>query len=237
MGNKIFTEDIVVTLPHPPIQKRMILFLCTVIQRAWELLLEDASNGVQLNSQYENRITTELVRILENKLRHRGIIEGFNKKTFGMVHRDTKKVNFDNNHPDKMPDIFFDLQRDEQSIISDQDGLFVECKPVDNKHSILSCYCKDGLIRFVKGDYAWAMQNAMMIGYVKDNKTLEDLTAVLNNEECSVCNTNSHIKINEAIYESLHKRKFNWPANGEEACKMSVTHLWLQHQLPVTTES
>jgi hypothetical protein len=232
MENNFLTKPVEFELPHPPIQKRMILFICKVIQRARQLLIEEPPVGFQISSAVENEITTELVIILENRLRHKGEIKGFNKKTYGMIHRDTKKVNFDKKHPDKMPDIFIDLQRDEKAIISDQDGLFVECKPVDKKHSISSIYCKDGLIRFVNGDYAWAMQNAMMIGYVKEGFSFADLATVLNTEGSSIYNTKHHEKNNDSIYQSQHRRDFEWIADLGKASDISVTHLWLQNQLP-----
>ncbi len=48
-------------------------------------------------------------------------------------------------------------------------GIFVECKPIDAAHPVPSCYCAKGLIRYLRGDYAWAMDRALMVGYVRNH--------------------------------------------------------------------
>lgn len=145
----------------------------TVIEdQHWLLINDYPPAGFSIASADEDTITQALVEAIENRLSKNGKIEGFKCALFGKVSREPKITNFDKKHPDKMPDIFFDLKRDHMSVLSDQDGLFVECKPVDRKHPIFSCYCQKGLKRFVDGDYAWAMQDAMMVGYVSIPYTL-----------------------------------------------------------------
>jgi len=169
-----------------------------------------------------------LVEIIENRLRKNGEIDGFNCALFGKVIRDPKITSVDKKHPDKMPDIFFDLKRDRLPILNDQDGLFVECKPVDRKHPILSCYCKKGLVRFINGDYAWAMQNALMVGYVKTPYSFKKLVSVLDDKKNAVLNTTNHSEIDEyAIYRSSHKREFKWLKGRGQACPIVISHLWL----------
>lgn len=48
-------------------------------------------------------------------------------------------------------------------------GLFVECKIVDRgkDHHSIRYYCKEGIRRFVAGEYAAAMPSAMMVAYVR----------------------------------------------------------------------
>jgi len=161
-----FTQGVKYTLPHPQIPERTVLLVCKVIRKAWHLLAEVPASDFPRQSADEDTITQALVEIIENRLRKNGDIDGFNCMLFGRVSRESKITNFDKEHPDKMPDIFFDLKRDHLPILSDQDGLFVECKPIDPKHPILSCYCNKGLLRFVNGDYAWAMQDALMVNVV-----------------------------------------------------------------------
>jgi len=196
MAIGFFTHGIEYTLPHPQIPQRTVLLLCMVIKRAWRLLEEMPPSGFALQSADEDTITQILVEIIENRLRKNGELEGFNCALFGKVTRDQKIPNVDKKHPDKMPDIFFDLRRDQLAILSDQDGLFVECKPVDRNHPILSFYCKKGLVRFVSGDYAWAMQDALMVGYVKDHYSFIKLASVLNDSKKSaILKTTNHHSI------------------------------------------
>lgn len=229
MAIGFFTQGIDFTLPHPPIPERTILLLSNVIRRAWQLLIEKPPAKFDLQSADEDTITQVLVEIIENRLRKSGEIAGFDYALFGKVSREPKITNVDKKHPDKMTDIFFDLKREQYSILSDQDGLFVECKPIDSKHPILSCYCRKGLERFVIGDYAWAMQDALMVGYVNGDPSYIRLASVLNNaKETLTLKTIDHTEINEyKIYRSIHRRGFKWPENRGQACQISVAHIWL----------
>jgi hypothetical protein len=229
MAIGFFTQGIEFNLPHPQISPRTVLLLCKVIKKAWQLLVKMPPSGFILQSADEDTITQMLVEIIENRLRKSGEIEGFNCALFGKVTRDQKIPNVDKKHPDKMPDIFFDLRRDQLAILSDQDGLFVECKPVDHKHPIFSCYCKKGLVRFVNGDYAWAMQDALMVGYAKDHYSFIKLASVLDDsKKNAILKTTNHFAIDEhSIYRSRHKREFEWPESRGQACPISVAHLWL----------
>lgn len=229
MAVGFFTHGIEYTLPHPQIPQRTVLLLCEVIKRAWQLLEEKPPSNFILQCADEDTITQVLVdEIIENRLRKSGEVDGFNCALFGKVIREPKITNFDKKHPDKMPDIFFDLKRDPLPILSNQDGLFVECKPVDHKHSILSCYCQKGLIRFVNGDYAWAMQDAMMVGYVQGHYSFGKLASVLNGKKSAVLKTTNHSAVDEyGIYRSSHDREFPWPESRGKACPIAVSHLWL----------
>jgi hypothetical protein len=229
MAVGFFTEGIEFTLPHPPIPQRTILILCNVIRKAWQLLLHKPPSGFHLQSADEDTITQMLVEIIENRLRKYGDVDGFNCALFGKVIREPKITNVDKNHPDKMPDIFFNLKREKLPILSDQDGLFVECKPIDNKHPILSCYCKKGLVRFLNGDYAWAMQDALMVGYFAGTPAFNKLSSALSEgKNRSILKTSGHSSLDKHnIYQSRHERGFEWPDNRGKACAITVSHLWL----------
>ena len=229
MAVGFFTQGIEFSLPHPRISLRTTLLLCKVINKAWQLLKENPPANFCLDSADEDAITQVMVEIIENRLRKKGEVNGFDCARFGKVTREPKITNFDKKHPDKMPDIFFDLKRDKYTVISDQDGLFVECKPVDSKHPILSCYCQKGLMRFVKGDYAWAMQEALMVGYVMGDYSFKKLASVFDDRgKSTILKTNSHSELDGyAIYRSSHKREFEWPESRSQACSISIVHLWL----------
>ncbi len=228
MAVGFFSKGIEFSLPHPPIPERTILLICLVIKRAWQLLVENPTAGFILDLASEDTVTQMLVEIIENRLRKNGEVEGFNNALFGRVVREPKVVNFNKTHPDKMPDIFFDLRRDQYSVLSDQDGLFVECKPVDNKHPIWSCYCQKGLVRFVNGDYAWAMRDAMMVGYATSTHSFKKLASVLDEAKSASLNTHVHFEIdNYSIFRSKHKREFEWLESHGKACQISISHLWL----------
>jgi hypothetical protein len=225
-----FTQGVDFILPHPQIPPQTIFLICKVIKRAWQILEKTPPSNFIIQSADEDTITQVLVdEIIENRLRKSGEVDGFNCALFGKVIREPKITNFNKKHPDKMPDIFFDLKRDQLSILSNQDGLFVECKPVDQKHLIFSCYCKKGLIRFIDGDYAWAMQDALMVGYVKTPYSFKKFASILDdkkkNDDMRVIDHNEDDEYSS--YCSCHKREFEWPENRGHACPVKISHLWL----------
>ena len=66
-----------------------------------------------------------------------------------------------------MPDLVFNLKRNHQSVLSSQDRVFIECKCIDKDKPLGTYYCKKGINRFITGDYAWAMQEALMVAYIR----------------------------------------------------------------------
>jgi hypothetical protein len=227
MSVGFFTKGVIFELPHPPISERTILIICNVIDKAWTLLAKDPPEGFDFCTANENTITTKLKEIIENRLRKSEEVPGFNKKIFGRVSRDSKITNYNGMHPDKMPDLFFDLKRENLPVYNDQDGLFVECKPIDNTHPVLSCYLKAGLNRFVNGDYAWAMQDALMVGYAHPSYNQKKLATEFNSSKTFFLNIIAHSQIEaNRLCESKHSRYFDWLDNRGKACPIKIYHLW-----------
>lgn len=84
-----------------------------------------------------------------------------------------------------------------------------------------------GLSRFINGDYAWAMQEAMMIAYANPNYTLAKLEVALKNEKAAFLNTIEHFSINTgSLYQSKHSRHFDWQDDRGSATPISIYHLW-----------
>jgi hypothetical protein len=167
-------------------------------------------------------------------------VQGFDKDFFGKVRR-VEVVNFDGTKKSKKPDLCFDLQR-ENRIDWDQlqDAIFAECKPVDKKHSLNAHYCavdKDctGIERFIVGDYAWAMHEAMMIGYVRDDFRVDPhLVGCLadSRRHKSLGSPTRPAVIlsgrgkSEAFYQTRHERLFVWKENGKHATPIVLYHSW-----------
>ena len=229
MPEGFFTKGIEFTLPHPRINERVILLVCKVLKTAWQLLEDNPPSGFSFHCANEDAITENLVGVIESRLRKNGEIKGFNSVLFGRVVREPKITNYNKTHPDKMPDMFFDLKRETLPILSEQDGLFVECKPVDSAHPVYSCYCKEGLIRFVKGDYAWAMQQALMVGYAKAPYSYQHLDSTLTTRSLNAeLNTLKHGQREDIkLYRSVHDRPFQWINKQGRACPITISHLWL----------
>lgn len=222
-------------LPHPKIELPVILIVRQALIEAFARLRARChAAGRDLADDRENDVTRMLLNILENDLRQKGSVRGFNKTFFEEVSRQREVENYNFTRLEKRPDMLFKLRCDEESapVLSTQHALFVECKPVDRDHPAGGDYCDAGLQRFVDGDYAWAMQDALMIGYIRDGRKVgTHLFPAMKARDClrtvklPVPVTTSGL-LAEPLYVSRHRREFLWPAGKGPACEITVYHSW-----------
>lgn len=226
-------------LPHPRLGIPVILLIRRVLCRAFELLRE---RGISLADIWEDNVTAALRSVIENNLRQSGSVRGFNRRNYEPVVRQGEVANYDGTRRAKSPDLCFKLRHDDRErrmVLSEFDALFVECKPVDFTHYSGSDYCDDGLSRFVNGDYAWAMEEGMMLAYARDGRTIAGhLIPAMSEPErmaslaivqlpqpyqSSVTTIDTHA---EPIHISRHRRTFPWPDGKGTATDITIYHLW-----------
>lgn len=235
IASGFFTRGVTFKLPHPPIPLRLILIVDATLQRGLELLRESPPPDFNLGCAAEDTVTFHLHWVIANRLHGSREVPGFDKRSFGKVWREPKVTNFDGTHPDKMPDLVFDLKRDSLPVLSTQDAFYVECKPVDATHSAGQHYCDKGLQRFVIGDYAWTMQEAMMVAYVRDRRSIarhlipalarrRQQLGVLKKLEIVKGATES--KSSELLSVTCHSRQFPWPKGHGLPCEIRIFHSW-----------
>ncbi len=226
-------------LPHRRLGLPVILLIRRVLCRSFEVLRE---RNFPLATAKEDDVTAALRSVIENDLRQTGDVRGFNRSTYDAVIRQGEVANYDGTRRAKTPDLCFKLRYDDFEPyfgLSEFDALFVECKPVDAEHSASGHYCDKGLIRFVNGDYAWAMQEGMMLAYVRDGRTIADQLIPAMNEPSrlarletiqlpipSVASAGAAKNRTEALHTSRHRRNFPWPDSKGIACAITVYHLW-----------
>ncbi len=195
-------------------------------------------SDIDLGTMSEDEVTITLRAVLTNRLRKTGEVEGFNRHTFEKVARQHRCVSYDNSSLLKEPDMCFTLCDDSRSDVLDaEDGMITECKPVDNQHGPGTHYCDKGIKRFVDGEYAWAMPEALMIGYIrgsrsivstlipalkveKQKRQLKTLTLPISVEDDS--------GDEEPLHESHHQRGFPWRENKGNATPIRIYHSWHQ---------
>ncbi|MDX8527756.1 hypothetical protein RFM68_24965 [Mesorhizobium sp. MSK_1335] len=232
-----FADGIDYNLPHPALDDSVLLIAHNAIAQAFCMLRVAPPAGFELSSAPENAITQQLEWILENHLRKTGKVAGFDERIFQKVRRGAEVTNFDGKHPSKKPDLVFDLARDAPLALSSLDALFVECKPVDKAHPLEKHYGSMGVFRFVNGDYSWAMQEGMMVGYVRDGKTLSaSLAPVFSQEPLhsllgkpTVMTLVAHGACScmaEWLHVTTHLRNFQWPQNKGGASPIRLFHSW-----------
>ena len=224
-------------LPHAPLSLRSHMVVEAAICAAWRLMLTRARGTFDLQMADEDSITHELYERLYDEVFDKGVVDGFDREIFTSVHREPKIRNFNGMHPDKMPDLFVDFVDRPTGVMNSQHGIFIECKPVDAKHTVGAHYCDKGIIRFVQGDYAWTMQSAMMVayaraGYAISPKLLDALEArsksLLTLAGSSFCSQSREDAMSEAVYITKHTRAFRYADSGAEAPAVVIRHLWLK---------
>lgn len=226
-------------LPHPRLGLPVILLLRRVLLKAFEKL---RGRGFPLATEREDRITEQLFNVIENDLRQTGEVNGFNSTLYDRVVRHAEVTNYNGQKLAKTPDLSFKLRHAEtepRPVVSSHDALFVECKPVDADHAAGSAYCDNGLIRFVNGEYAWAMQDAMMLAYVRKGRSIaghlvpamaasarKPTLALVQQLQLCVESGAAACAEAEAIYLSRHRRAFTWRDGKGPATEITVYHLW-----------
>ncbi len=227
-------------LPHPRLGLPVILVIRRVLCRAFELLRRDGK--FNLAAATEDQVTAALRAVIENDLRQTGSVPGFNRRVYESVVRQAQVANYDGTRLAKSPDLCFKLRHDDcepRMVLAEYDALFVECKPVDAAHFAGRDYCEKGLIRFVRGDYAWAMQEGMILAYVRGGRTIADhlipvmseprrMTSLATVELPTPCTApgaeaDAHT---EAIHLSKHRRNFPWPDRKGDPIDITIYHLW-----------
>src|ERR1017187_3438696 len=227
-----------IRLPHPPLPLRVHLVVESAICAAWELMTNRGRTGFDLQTANEDTVTLEFYEGLYDEVFNKGMVDGFDREVFASIHREPKVRNFNRRHPDKMPDLLVDFIDRPAGVMNSQHGLFIECKPVDQKHPTGSAYCDEGLIRFVRGDYAWAMQSAMMVGYAREGYSLvpklsealaskrkEPIPTSFGPESCLRTTATAFA---EQVAISKHQRTFSYVENDLPAGIIVIRHLWLR---------
>jgi hypothetical protein len=197
--------------------------------------------GFDLRNAGENAITNKLEDVLMNDILNLGTVDGFDRQFFGPVTRGSEVENYDGKKISKKPDLVFHLQRENAVWDRRQDAIFAACKPVDKSHPLSGHYCavdKDctGIERFVIGDYAWAMEEALMIAYVRDGLTIHPHLAQALEDEARRSKLGNpttlvridavtHAQVAAGLYQTIHERTFTWN-NGRLATPIALFHSW-----------
>jgi|ERR1035437_3768041 hypothetical protein len=223
-------------VPHAQLGERWLFITHAAITAAFFLIRK---RGFDLLNAGENAITNELEDVLMNDLLNRGIVDGFDRIFFGSVTRGSEVENYNGEKISKKPDLIFHLQRENVFWDRRQDGIFTECKPVDHKHSLSANYCavgtdRVGVERFVIGDYAWAMHEAMLIGYVRDGfriyphlaQSLGDPHRHISLGQPTAPEPISGFEGAESLHKTRHFRRFKWKETGQIATPIILYHSW-----------
>jgi hypothetical protein len=222
-------------LPHRALSIRSLLVVEQAVCAAWTLMREKPRASFDLAAADEDEVTHELYERLYDEVFDKGVVDGFDTEIFASVRREPKVRNYNGEHLDKMPDLLVEFVDRPVGAMNSQHGLFIECKPVDATHTPGVHYCDKGVVRFVRGDYAWAMRNAMMIAYARSGYTvspkfsnaLAERTALEAKAPPCECGNSKAGATSEVVYITEHRRTFTY-VNGSEPLTIVIRHLWLK---------
>lgn len=234
-----FYRDEGAVLPHKPIPLAMFLIVEDALRVSWERLKTRVSPRIDIRSAKEDDVTHDLYEVLFDEVFDTGAVDGFDEEHFSVVTRETKLRNYNGGHLDKMPDLMIRVAGRTSSDFHyrSQDWLFIECKPVDEEHTVGVHYGGKGIARFIRGDYAWTMTSALMVGYASQGYTIEpklmetcrrrgkELAVLTMPEPCR--QAREYAYDGQHVYSSTHHRSFTYIENGLGAPPIQVRHLWL----------
>jgi hypothetical protein len=221
--------------PDPPVAlKRIVVH---ALREAWHRLCFNlASEGTSVTALDEDQTTT----LLEDRLRallDDATIGGFVVPFFA-IDRDAKVVNFNGEHPDKMPDLSIRLCEVTPGRPADY-ALHVECKPVGRAHGMEPYLGPDGMGCFIKGDYACKMTSGIMVayadhGYTFDRKIVPRLQKHYGSPDDPCATVQLPVAVSaylgpatEPVSESVHRRGWTY-ANGQKPGDIRLIHVWLR---------
>lgn len=230
--NKGLAPDV---LPHPPISLAVFLVVEEAVCEAWNRLRRCPIRDFDFQNATEDEVTTFLYEILYNEVFDKDVVDGFDRQLFTTVTRESKITSYDLAHLDKMPDLLIGLVGRSGVYKATQDWIYIECKPVDAKHSVGSHYCDKGIIRFVCGEYAWAMREALMIGYAKKGydlavhlpKALSPRPSMQTVGMPAPCKKSPRRTSCQPVYVTRHSRPFRYVETKQPAPEITIRHLWL----------
>ncbi len=223
-------------VPHPRLDVRWIAAVHLALLRAFELIRAD---GFNLAGAGEDEITFRLEDVFENRLM-RNDSDDLDLGFVRSVTRESATANHDESSIGRKPDLVFRLKRELcQTHNRVQDSLFAECKPVGRAHPLNEHYCAvgkktSGIERFVCGAYASAMEQALMIAYVRDGfqiiRDLADTLAIprtrtgLGQPTALSCVMKAASNC-QGLFLTTHQRLFSWP-DGTPATPIDLYHSW-----------
>lgn len=216
----------------------LIRIVMDVVAVAWRRLIEEHEHEAFCGF-VEDNITERLFMIL-GEIDDDPIEELRDLAYLQSPVREGNIRNFNNIHPDKQPDLAFRPIKGLLGKVGNTAtaAIFIECKPIDRARPVGSTYCKNGLIRFVNGDYSWRVDRAIMIGYVRNISKLPGVLqfSLADPEMQTLLGCSGHVNLEkptikgDAVWSTTHTRKFN--LRGKLVPQIQVDHLWLYPKNP-----
>ncbi|MDH2384729.1 hypothetical protein [Bradyrhizobium sp. CER78] len=212
-------------LPIPAIASPLLGVIIDALREAWQQLA--SRYGTALHGKSEPELTA-LMQSRLNDLRN-------DRRKFGQIVscivRGAESISYDGRHIEKRPDLSIFMTTRNANF-----PLVVECKIID--HDLgkgVALYCNNGVRRFVDGEYGWASTQALMIGYVCDDSSVEKhliphLKTRASSKSDSLKTKSWSAKAIAASMTSDHLRTFRYltPSPDSDPGPVTIFHIWTE---------
>jgi hypothetical protein len=221
--------------PHP-IAPGVIAVVAAALRKAWEMICADPTCHLAPSgpgNPEEDIYTDALCEILGYWLRDSaGSVEGFSRDIFENVGRGENLTNFNLTRINKQPDMVLRLAKAPLVQAQRYVGLFAETKVV-TKGKAIRAYTDQGIKRFVRGDYAWAMQDGLMVAYQKNPKRsigtlakrLEDDKSLAATQQSAEYLVTTGLPV-PLCAASVHSRSWKYQNSTDSPGDIRLWHLW-----------
>jgi hypothetical protein len=151
-----------IALPLPPLPESVLRVVAETLVRAWRDLTVEHGETLCKGDEAEVSALLEarLIALRDEDACWESVASG--------VSRGREGISFDGCHLEKRPDLSIHLTHRRFNF-----PLVAECKLIDRRDDkTVALYCSHGLIRFIKGEYAWMSREAFMLAYVRDGSNI-----------------------------------------------------------------
>ena len=150
-------------LPLEPIANDHLEVLAERLQQAFDDIRVRAPTTVATGEE------SEVTALMEARLNRMSDEDALWRQLVRCVARGRESISFNGAHLEKRPDLSIVLFGADPRF-----PLVAEAKILDTAASkTTALYCKNGIRRFVQGEYAWGNREAFMIGYVRDGSLID----------------------------------------------------------------
>jgi len=216
-------------LPFPALHDEHLALIADVLALAWSDLAQ--TRGQILSAGTEAEINALMETRLNRMIDELPVWEQLVRS----VARGKETLSFDGTNLEKRPDLSLHLWGRTPSF-----PLIVECKLIEaTSGKTRALYCNEGLKRFLTGEYGWAVREAFMLAYVRDQSTTEScLVPFLRDTQKSTLGPYEITGLSPApgnlshdVALSAHQRAFRYSGRrspGDDPGPISIWHLWVQ---------
>lgn len=206
-------------LPLPPLPETTLQTIAETLSRAWTDLHIRHAETLRNSSEAEvtSLLEIRLVALLDEDVCWEMLVRG--------ISRGRECISYDGSHLEKKPDLSIHLTGHRFDF-----PLLIECKLVDrSRGKTVGLYCSDGLMRFVRGEYAWMSAEAFMLAYVRDGSTVAATLHphLAGNADSVTLDLPIVVPGPTDLAHSRHKRLFSYLASAGEPGPIVLWHLWL----------